>query len=48
MYMDDYVPWLLREWSGNAAIWLMGIWKNVGWSMLIYLAALAEHSEGAV
>lgn len=38
--MDDYVPWLLREWSGNAAIWLMGIWKNVGWAMLIYLAAL--------
>lgn len=38
--MDDYVPWLLREWSGNMAIWLMGIWKNVGWAMLIYLAAL--------
>lgn len=38
--MDDYVPWLLHEWSGNAAIWLMGIWKNIGWAMLIYLAAL--------
>jgi len=38
--MPDYIPWLLREWSGNAAIWLMGIWKNTGWSMLIYLAAL--------
>ena len=38
--MDEYVPWLLREWSGNAAIWLMGIWKNVGWAMLVYLAAL--------
>ncbi len=38
--MDDYVPWLLREWSGNAAIWLMGIWKNIGWSMLIYMAGL--------
>ena len=38
--MDDYVPWLLREWSGNIAIWLMGIWKNIGWAMLIYLAAL--------
>ena len=38
--LDDYVPWLLREWSGNAAIWLMGIWKNMGWAMLIYLAAL--------
>ncbi|MGN6710305.1 carbohydrate ABC transporter permease [Anaerocolumna jejuensis] len=36
----EYVPWLLREWSGNAAIWIMGIWKNIGWSMLIYLAAL--------
>ena len=38
--MDDYVPWLLREWSGNAAIWLMGIWKNMGWAMIIYLAGL--------
>ena len=38
--VDDYIPWLLREWSGNAAIWLMGIWKNVGWAMLVYLAAL--------
>lgn len=38
--MDDYVPWLLREWSGNAAIWLMGIWKNTGWAMLIFLAGL--------
>ena len=36
----EYIPWLLRTWSGNAAIWLMGIWKNVGWSMLIFLAAL--------
>ena len=38
--LDDYIPWLLREWSGNLAIWLMGIWKNIGWAMLIYLAAL--------
>lgn len=38
--LPDYVPWLLREWSGNMAIWLMGIWKNTGWAMLIYLAAL--------
>lgn len=38
--LKEYVPWLLREWSGNAAIWLMGIWKNMGWAMLIFLAAL--------
>lgn len=37
---DDYIPWLLREWTGNAVIWLMGIWKNVGWAMVIYIAAL--------
>ena len=36
----NYIPWLLREWTGNAVIWLMGIWKNIGWSMVIYLAAL--------
>lgn len=38
--LDDYVPWLLREWSGNFAIWVMGIWKNVGWAMIIFMAAL--------
>lgn len=38
--LDDYVPWLLREWPANAAIWLMGIWKNMGWSMLIFLGGL--------
>lgn len=38
--LDEYVPWLLREWSGNAAIWLMGIWKNLGWAMLIFMAGL--------
>lgn len=38
--LDDYVPWLYREWTGNGAIWVMGIWKNMGWAMLIFLAAL--------
>jgi multiple sugar transport system permease protein len=37
---SDYVPWLLREWTGNFAIWIMGAWKNSGWAMIIYLAAL--------
>jgi len=38
--LDDYVPWLYRQWTGNGAIWLMGIWKNMGWAMLIFLASL--------
>lgn len=37
---DTYIPWLFREWTGNLAIWLMGIWKNIGWSMVIFIAAL--------
>ncbi len=41
----NYIPWLLREWSGNAAIWIMGIWKNTGWAMLIYTAALQGISK---
>lgn len=36
----SYISWLQNEWSGNLVIWIMGIWKNIGWSMLIYLAAL--------
>lgn len=34
------VAWLESRWTGLAAIALLGIWKGVGWSMLIFLAAL--------
>lgn len=37
---NDYVPWLQKTWTGNTVIWIMGIWKNVGWAMIIYLAGL--------
>ena len=43
--LDDYVPWLQRTWPANAVIWLMGIWKNVGWAMIIYLAGLQGISK---
>jgi ABC-type sugar transport system permease subunit len=36
----DYIPWLQKTWTGNTVIWIMGIWKNIGWSMIIYLAGL--------
>lgn len=38
--LDAYVPWLSRTWTANLVIWLMGIWKNIGWAMIIYLAGL--------
>ncbi|MDR0928414.1 MAG: sugar ABC transporter permease [Oscillospiraceae bacterium] len=38
--LPDYVPWLNRTWTANLVIWLLGIWKNIGWAMIIYLAGL--------
>lgn len=34
------VAWLQGEWTANVVLWLFGIWKGVGWVMVIYLAAL--------
>jgi multiple sugar transport system permease protein len=38
--LDAYVPWLQRTWTANLVIWLLGIWKNIGWAMIIYIAGL--------
>lgn len=35
-----HFDWLAYTWTGNAIIWLVGIWKGVGWSFIIFLAAL--------
>jgi multiple sugar transport system permease protein len=34
------IDWTAETWTGNAVIWLLGIWKGVGWSFIIFLAAL--------
>jgi multiple sugar transport system permease protein len=34
------IAFLQNEWSANMVLWFFGIWKGVGWTMLIYLAAL--------
>ena len=34
------IDWLAQTWTGNAVIWLVGIWKGVGWSFIMFLAAL--------
>lgn len=39
------VSWLQNTWTANAVIWIFGIWKNVGWTMIIYLAALQGVSK---
>ncbi|GHF11148.1 carbohydrate ABC transporter permease [Pseudolysinimonas yzui] len=37
---DGSTSWLADRWTGMIAISALGIWKGVGWSMMIFLAAL--------
>jgi multiple sugar transport system permease protein len=39
------ISWLSGRWTGMAAISALGIWKGVGWSMMIFLAALQGVSK---
>lgn len=38
--IPEAINWLKTEWGGNFAIWVLGIWKNVGYAMVLYLAGL--------
>jgi multiple sugar transport system permease protein len=35
-----HIDWLAQTWTGNAVIWIISIWKGVGWSFIMFLAAL--------
>jgi multiple sugar transport system permease protein len=37
---DGDTSWLASRWTALAAICALGVWKGVGWSMMIFLAAL--------
>jgi multiple sugar transport system permease protein len=34
------IMWLENTWTANLVIWLLGVWKGIGWVMVIYYAAL--------
>jgi multiple sugar transport system permease protein len=34
------VAWTAQTWTANMVIWILSIWKGVGWSFIIFLAAL--------
>ncbi|MCU1495494.1 MAG: sugar transporter permease [Acidimicrobiaceae bacterium] len=34
------IDWTAQTWTGNAVIWILTIWKGIGWSFIIFLAAL--------
>jgi multiple sugar transport system permease protein len=35
-----HIDWLAQTWTGNAVIWIVSIWKGIGWSFILFLAAL--------
>jgi len=37
---NDPVRWLSSRWSALSSAMLLGIWKGIGWNMIIFLAAL--------
>jgi multiple sugar transport system permease protein len=37
---DGDISWLSDRWTGLVAICALGVWKGIGWSMMIFLAAL--------
>lgn len=38
--MSQDVSWLSSRWTAMIAICALGVWKGIGWSMMIFLAAL--------
>jgi len=39
---DHYIPWLQNPETALVAIMTLGVWKGIGWSMVIFLAALQD------
>jgi multiple sugar transport system permease protein len=37
-----HTDWLAHRWTGEAVIWIVSIWKGVGWSFIMFLAALGN------
>jgi multiple sugar transport system permease protein len=42
---SERTSWLSGRWTGMVAISALGVWKGVGWSMMIFLAALQSVSK---
>ena len=40
LHLVHNIDWLGSRWSALATLSILGVWKGVGWSMVIFLAAL--------
>jgi multiple sugar transport system permease protein len=43
--IDHNIAWLQERWTAMAVLSILGVWKGVGWSMIIFLAALQTVSR---
>jgi len=50
-WIPEHIGWLSTRWPAMTAMTLLGIWKGIGWNMVIFLAALqavpTEYYEAA-
>jgi len=44
-WIPEHIGWLSTRWPAMTAITLLGIWKGIGWNMVIFLAALQAVPE---
>lgn len=42
---ETYIRWLDTRWGGLGVAMILGIWKGVGWNMVVFLAALQSVPE---
>src|SRR5690606_22666206 len=38
--LGTQISWLSERWTAMVAICALGVWKGIGWSMMIFIAAL--------
>jgi multiple sugar transport system permease protein len=43
--IDQPIGWLENRWTGLLAVSILGVWKGVGWAVIIFLAALSGVSK---
>jgi len=44
-FTSESIPWLEQRWTALIAISALGVWKSVGWCLVVFLAALSGVRE---
>lgn len=39
-FVPNSISWFSNRWTANAVIWILAVWKGVGWNMIVFLAGL--------